>query len=41
MRKLLNKLLIKSGLLNTKAPTLLSDKSLQTSDALLHFVGRA
>lgn len=33
MRKLLNKLLIKFGLLLTKAPTLLSDKSLQTSDA--------
>ncbi|MBT8101357.1 MAG: class I SAM-dependent methyltransferase [Gammaproteobacteria bacterium] len=33
MRKLLNKLLIKFGLLITKAPTLLSDKSLATSDA--------
>jgi hypothetical protein len=33
MRKLLNKLLVKFGLLLTKAPTLLSDKSLQTSDA--------
>ncbi|MGB5511852.1 MAG: class I SAM-dependent methyltransferase [Woeseiaceae bacterium] len=33
MRKLLNKLLIKFGLLITKAPTLLSDKSLETSDA--------
>ena len=32
MRKLLNKLLIKFGLLLTKAPTLLSDKSLETSD---------
>lgn len=33
MRKLLNKLLIKFGLLITKAPTLLSDKSLATSAA--------
>ena len=33
MRKLLNKLLIKFGLLITKAPTLLTDKSLETSDA--------
>ena len=33
MRKLLNKLLIKFGLLITKAPTLLADKSLETSDA--------
>ena len=33
MRKLLNKLLIKFGLLITKAPQLLSDKSLDTSDA--------
>ena len=33
MRKLLNKLLIKFGLLITKAPTLLSDKTLETSDA--------
>ena len=33
MRKLLNKLLIRFGLLITKAPTLLSDKSLETSDA--------
>ncbi len=33
MRKLLNKLLIKFGLLITKAPTLLSDKSLATSNA--------
>lgn len=33
MRKLLNKLLIKFGLLITKAPRLLSDKSLDTSDA--------
>jgi len=33
MRKLLNKLLIKFGLLITKAPTLLSDKALETSDA--------
>lgn len=41
MRKPLNKLLIKFGLLITKAPTLLSDKLLQTSDALLHFVDRA
>ena len=32
MRKLLNKLLIKFGLLLTKAPTLLADGSLQTSD---------
>lgn len=31
MRKLLNKLLIKFGLLITKAPTLLADKSLSTS----------
>ena len=34
MRKLLNKLLIKFGLLITKAPTLLADKSLPTSDSL-------
>ena len=33
MRKLLNKLLIKFGLLITKAPTFLTDKSLATSDA--------
>jgi cephalosporin hydroxylase len=33
MRKLLNKLLIKFGLLITKAPTLLADKSLATSAA--------
>jgi len=33
MRKLLNKLLIKFGLLITKAPTFLTDKSLETSDA--------
>lgn len=33
MRKLLNKLLIKFGLLITKAPTLLADKSLSTSAA--------
>lgn len=33
MRKLLNKLLVKFGLLITKAPTLLADKSLATSDA--------
>ena len=33
MRKLLNKLLIKFGLLITKAPTLLADQSLATSDA--------
>ena len=33
MRKLLNKLLIKFGLLITKAPTFLIDKSLATSDA--------
>ena len=33
MRKLLNKLLIKFGLMITKAPTLLSDKSLDISDA--------
>lgn len=33
MRKLLNKLLVKFGLLITKAPTLLADKSLTTSDA--------
>jgi len=32
MRKLLNRLLIKFGLLLTKAPALLSDKSLETSD---------
>ena len=32
MRKLLNKLLIKFGLLLTKAPALLADKSLQTSE---------
>lgn len=32
MRKLLNKLLIKFGLLITKAPTLLADKSLTTSE---------
>ena len=34
MRKLLNKLLIKFGLLITKAPTLLSDNQLETSDSL-------
>ena len=33
VRKLLNKLLIKFGLLITKAPTFLTDKSLATSDA--------
>jgi len=33
MRKLLNKLLVKFGLLITKAPKLLSEKSLETSDA--------
>ena len=33
MRKLLNKILIKFGLMITKAPTLLSDKSLDISDA--------
>jgi hypothetical protein len=33
MRKLLNKLLIRFGLLITKAPTLLADKSLPTPDA--------
>jgi hypothetical protein len=33
MRKLLNKLLVKFGLLLTKAPTLLTDKSLSTSKA--------
>ena len=32
MRKLLNKLLIKFGLLLTKAPVLLADHSLKTSD---------
>ncbi|MCH8334791.1 MAG: class I SAM-dependent methyltransferase [Proteobacteria bacterium] len=32
MRKLLNRLLIKFGLLLTKAPALLTDKSLETSD---------
>ena len=34
MRKLLNKLLIRFGLLITKAPSLLADKSLPTSDSL-------
>lgn len=34
MRKLLNKLLIKFGLLITKAPVLLSDKSLKTTESL-------
>ena len=34
MRKLLNKLLVKFGLLITKAPTLLADKSLDTSEAI-------
>ena len=34
MRKLLNKLLIKFGLLITKAPTLLADKALATSEAI-------
>jgi len=34
MRKLINKLLIKFGLLITKAPVLLADKNLQTSDSL-------
>lgn len=34
MRKLLNKLLVRFGLLITKAPTLLADKSLDTSDSL-------
>ena len=34
MRKLLNKLLIKFGLLITKAPTLLADKSLPTSESI-------
>ncbi len=33
MRKLLNKLLVKFGLLITKAPALLADKALATSDA--------
>lgn len=33
MRKLLNKLLVKFGLLLTKAPTLLADRSLASSDA--------
>lgn len=33
MRKQLNRLLIKFGLLITKAPTFLTDKSLETSDA--------
>ena len=32
MRKLLNRLLIKFGLLLTKAPAFLSDRSLETSD---------
>ena len=32
MRKLLNKLLVKFGILITKAPSLLADKSLETSD---------
>jgi len=32
MRKLLNRLLIKFGLLLTKAPTFLADQSLETSD---------
>jgi hypothetical protein len=34
MRKLLNRLLVRFGLLLTKAPTLLSDHSLETSDLL-------
>ena len=34
MRKLLNKLLIKFGLLITKAPTLLADKALSTSESI-------
>ena len=34
MRKLLNKLLIKFGLLITKAPTLLADKTLSTSESI-------
>lgn len=34
MRKLLNKILIKFGLLITKAPTLLADKSLPTSESI-------
>jgi hypothetical protein len=34
MRKLLNKLLIKFGLLITKAPALLADKSLGTSESI-------
>ena len=34
MRKLLNKLLIKFGLLITKAPTLLADKSLGASESI-------
>ena len=34
MRKLLNRLLVKFGLLLTKAPTLLADKTLETSDLL-------
>lgn len=34
MRKLLNKLLIKFGLLITKAPTLLADKTLSTSELI-------
>ena len=33
MKKLLNKLLVKFGLLITRAPAVLSDKSLETSDA--------
>ena len=34
MRKLLNKLLVKFGLLITKAPSLLADKSLETSELI-------
>ena len=34
MRKLLNKLLVKFGLLLTKAPTLLADKSIDTSELI-------
>ena len=34
MRKLLNKLLVKFGLLITKAPTLLSDKSIGVSESI-------
>lgn len=34
MRKLLNKILVKFGILITKAPTLLADKSLETSELI-------